>query len=132
MKKNIKSLMSFIMPSVAGLCISFVSVAQESNGAPDIEETLFCGDAAGFASQFIELGDHIGRNLDQVVGADNSYQCKVKLSVTQEGTITSFEAVECANTEIMSKVVSIASPLPVNQDHCLVSAINKVVWNIKS
>jgi len=102
----------------------------ESN-VESAEDTFFCGDAKVFSTLIVNVTNKLGNSIDQVIGLGSPFNCKVQFQISEFGIITGYNPLTCKDHETIDAAITLSNPLPLNDNACVIEAMNKVVWNFK-
>jgi hypothetical protein len=95
------------------------------------EKLVMCGDMPAFVSAMADVGRHLARVRDEVLGGDYTQKCSIRLSVDQEGHITGREVLSCAEVTSLDAVLAAADPVPAPKDPCLLARLNDITLELK-
>jgi hypothetical protein len=107
-------------------------IVADGTEARQFENLVMCGNAQAFMMALGDVGKHLGKAWDDVLGADNQQQCEIRIRVDQSGHILEREVVSCDDADSLTSVLKGADPVPVPSDACLLASINGSSYQLNS
>ncbi|UTA47579.1 hypothetical protein L1F30_15665 [Simiduia sp. 21SJ11W-1] len=96
------------------------------------EAMFFCSDKEGFMVALGDVGTHLGKSWDAIMGDNNQTECTVRIKVNKAGDILEHEIVTCEDPTKLIDVIKVASPVPVPTNECLLQKVNEVNYTLNS
>ena len=107
-------------------------IVADGTEVQQFEAMFFCSDKEGFMVALGDVGSHLGKSWDAVMGDNNQAECTVRINVDKAGEILEHEIVKCEDASKLNEVIKAASPVPVPKNECLLQKINGVKYTLNS
>ena len=108
------------------------AIVADGTEMKQFENLVMCGDMPTFVTALGNVGRHLGRVWDEVLGKDNIQKCSIRLRVDQDGHIKGREVLSCEDVPALDAVLAAADPVPAPKDPCLLDRLNGVTINLNS